>query len=138
MSNQPHRKMHLNAFFLGAGQHLAAWRHPDSRINGGFNLEHIKGLVQTAERAKFDAIFFADILGIPPARTPETRAQTVNYIGFEPVTLLSYLAAVTQKIGLIATVSTSYLEPFHLARKFASLDRRQTGSRRPDRAVAAR
>jgi alkanesulfonate monooxygenase len=82
----------------------------------------MKQLAQIAERGKFDAIFFADILGIPPAPTPETRAQTVNYIGFEPITLLSYLAAVTKNIGLIGTVSTAYLEPFHLARKFASLD----------------
>lgn len=120
MSNK--RKLHLNAFLLGAGQHLAAWRHPESQTNGGFNVQYFKKLAQTAERGKFDAIFFADILGIPPAKTPETRAQTVNYIGFEPITLLSYLAAVTEKIGLIGTTSTSYLEPFHLARKFASLD----------------
>jgi len=122
MAENLKHQMHLNAFLLGAGQHLAAWRHPESNIDGGFNLEHIKQLVQTAEKGKFDAIFFADILGIPPAPTPESRAQTVNYIGFEPITLLSYLAAVTKNIGLIGTVSTTYLEPFHLARKFASLD----------------
>jgi N-acetyl-S-(2-succino)cysteine monooxygenase len=121
----PHKntpKMHLNAFLLGAGHHLAAWRHEKGQADGGFNLRHATQLAQTAERGLFDAIFFADILGLPPAIKPEIREQTLNYIGFEPITLLSYLAAVTKHIGLIGTASTTYLEPFHLARKFASLD----------------
>jgi alkanesulfonate monooxygenase len=127
MADKIKRKMNLNAFLLGAGQHLAAWRHPESKTNGGYDLENISRLAQTAERGKLDAIFFADILGIPPAPTPEARAQTVNYIGFEPTTLLAYLAAITKKIGLIGTVSTTYIEPFHLARKFASLDHLSKG-----------
>lgn len=127
MSKKGNRKMHLNAFLLGAGQHLAAWRHPDSKADGGYDIENIADMTKAAERAKFDAVFFADILGIPPAPSPEARAQTVNYIGFEPITLLSYLAAITKQIGLIGTVSTSYTEPFHLARKFASLDRLSKG-----------
>jgi alkanesulfonate monooxygenase len=121
MSNKNVKQLNLNAFILGAGQHLAAWRHPESQIDGGFNIDHYKQLAKTAERGKLDAIFFADILGLPPA-TSDVKSQTVNYIGFEPVTLLSYLAAVTEHIGLIGTVSTAYIEPFHLARKFASLD----------------
>jgi len=122
MSEIKNRQMNLNAFLLGAGQHLAAWRHPEAQIDGGFNIKHFTQLAQTAERGKLDAIFFADILGLPITSNADVKAQTVNYIGFEPVTLLSYLAAVTKHIGLIGTVSTAYIEPFHLARKFASLD----------------
>jgi len=116
------RQLHLNAFLLGAGHHLSAWRHPDSQIDAGLNIDNIKKIIQTAERGKLDAVFFADILGIAPTKDPDVRAQTVNYIGFEPITLLSYLAAHTSHIGLIGTVSTAYSQPYHLARKLASLD----------------
>jgi len=116
------RQLHLNAFLLGAGHHLSAWRHPNSQIDAGLNIDHIKRLVQTAERGKLDAVFFADILGIAPTKDPDVRAQTVNYIGFEPITLLAYLAAHTSHIGLIGTVSTAYSQPYHIAREFASLD----------------
>ncbi|EHQ28922.1 LLM class flavin-dependent oxidoreductase [Mucilaginibacter paludis] len=126
MSNQVNRQMHLNAFIMGTGQHLAAWRHPLSQRDGVFSISHYKQVAQIAEKGLFDALFFADNLGLQPA-PPESRAQNANFFSLEPITLLSYLSAVTEHIGLISTVSASYLEPFHLARKFASLDHISNG-----------
>lgn len=115
------RQLRLNAFLVSTGQHLASWRHPESVEGAAFSVEHYKNLAQIAERGKFDAVFFADALGLYEA-PEDIRAQNGNFFFLEPLTLLSYLSAVTERIGLISTVSTSYLEPYHLARKFASLD----------------
>jgi FMN-dependent oxidoreductase (nitrilotriacetate monooxygenase family) len=121
MANQTKKQLHLNAFLLGTGQHMAAWRHPNSLVGGNFSPEHFKNLVQIAERGKFDAIFLGDVVGLA-ANTPEVRSQNASTFSLDPLTLLSYLSTFTQHIGLISTVSTSYLEPYHLARKFATLD----------------
>ncbi|MCU6794343.1 LLM class flavin-dependent oxidoreductase [Paenibacillus sp. WQ 127069] len=103
------RKLHLNAFIRGAGHHEAAWRHPDTHPELSLDIQHFIQLAQTAERGLLDSLFLAD-----------------GYVGktnkLEPFTFLSALAAVTRHIGLIATVNTTYNEPFHIARKFASLD----------------
>ncbi len=108
-------------FLQATGHHVAGWRHPGAQADAGRNLAHYIALAQRAEAAGFDALFLADgvaIRGMNDATLPRTaRAAT-----FEPLTLLSALAAVTQRIGLVATVSTTYNEPFHVARKFASLD----------------
>jgi alkanesulfonate monooxygenase len=108
---------------MSSGHHLAAWRHPDTPIDGGLNFQHFRQLAQTAERGKFDMIFFADGVAVwRRGKTAETLSRSGQVVHFEPLTLLSALAVVTEKIGLAATVSTTYNEPFHLARKFASLD----------------
>jgi alkanesulfonate monooxygenase len=121
MSNTEKKQLHLNAFLLGSGQHVAAWRHPQSKANANFSPEHYKNLVQIAERGKLDAVFFADNVGF--VSTPrEISARSATLLFLEPLTLLSYLSAFSKNIGLISTVSTSYTEPYHLARKFASLD----------------
>ena len=119
------RKGHLRlgAFLYPTGHHIAAWRHPDSRVDAGRNFRHYVQLAQAAEAAKFDLIFLADGAG--------TRGDDVDFLSrtahsyvaqFEPLTLLSALAAVTERIGLVGTASTTFNEPYHIARKFASLD----------------
>lgn len=115
------RKLRLGAFIPGAGQHVAAWRHPDAQADGGLNLEHYKRIVQTAERGKFDAMFLADGLAANFGGNL-AAGHSDKGASFEPVTLFSALSVVTQNIGFIATASTTYEEPYQLARKFASLD----------------
>jgi len=115
------RQIHLGAFLQGVGHHLAAWRHPQTDPAGATQLEHFKNLARIAERGKFDAIFFADNVGLPGAPAQILTKAVIPYY-FEPLLLLSALAGATQRIGLVATVSTTYLAPFHLARKFATLD----------------
>ena len=110
------RQLHLNAFLMGNGHHEAAWRHPQSRPEDTLSAQHYAALAQIAERAKLDSIFFAD--GLAVGRN--VRYNTANNL--EPVTLLSAIAVLTERIGLIATASTTYHEPYQLARKFASLD----------------
>lgn len=115
------RQIKLGAFLQSVGHHLAAWRHPEVDPKNATRLEHLKHLAQIAERGKFDAIFFADGLGWPQI-DPQLLAKGAPTYFWEPLTVLSAIAQVTENIGLISTISTSYLPPFHLARLFASLD----------------
>ncbi len=110
------RSLHLNAFLLDAGHHEAAWRHPDSEPERIYDVDWFRGIAQRAEAAKLDAVFLADI----PARVSETPYCTAHAL--EPLTLLSAIAGATSRIGLIATASTSFTEPYNLARLFSSLD----------------
>ncbi|WP_405978113.1 LLM class flavin-dependent oxidoreductase [Streptomyces sp. NBC_00158] len=110
------RTLHLNAFLMNAGHHDAAWRHPASSPERVTDVRYFQELARTAERGRLDSIFFAD--GV--ALWGKARYNALG--GFEPITLLSAIAAVTEHIGLIATVSTTFNEPYNLARKFASLD----------------
>lgn len=119
--------MKLGLFINPAGHHQAAWRHPGSQADAGINFSHYAEVAQLAEKAKFDAIFLADNQGVR-AGDPEARHRVSQYVAnFEPLTLLSALAAVTQRIGLIATASTTYNYPYQVARKFASLDHISNG-----------
>lgn len=115
-------QIRLGAFLPAAGHHVAAWRHPDAPTNGGLSFAHYKGLARIAENARFDMLFLADGVAVRRALDPETLSRTGHIDHFEPLTLLSALSAVTEHIGLAATVSTTYNEPYHIARKFASLD----------------
>jgi alkanesulfonate monooxygenase len=101
--------------------HTGAWRYPDAVPDANFNFPLIKQLIQTLERGRFDAFFMADHLAVlnMPLEALK-RSHTVT--SFEPFTLLSALAGVTEHIGLMATASTTYDEPYHIARRFASLD----------------
>ncbi|MEU9919942.1 LLM class flavin-dependent oxidoreductase [Streptomyces griseoluteus] len=110
------RQLHLNAFLMNAGHHDAAWRHPRTQPERVTDLRYFQHLAQTAERGRLDSVFLADGLAL----WGKVRHNALG--GFEPLTLLSALAAVTEHVGLIATVSTTFNEPFHTARKFASLD----------------
>jgi N-acetyl-S-(2-succino)cysteine monooxygenase len=114
--------MRLGAFFNPTGHHVASWRHPRAQADAGINFQHYLDITRTAERGKFDMVFLADNLGVRQAHM-EALSRSAQYIAnFEPLTLLSALATHTTHIGLVATASTSYNEPFHVARKFASLD----------------
>jgi len=113
------RTLSLGAFIMATGHHVSAWRHPDVPADGGLDFRLYKRLAQVAEAAKFDAVFVADSVAAPTAEIASRMARSDH---FEPLTLLSALAAVTERIGLVATVTTSYNEPYHVARKFASLD----------------
>ena len=116
----------LGAFLLFTGHHVAAWRHPAASV--GVNFENYVELAKLAEAAKFDAVFFADGVGVrlKDIESASRKAHSGVY-PFEPITLLSALSAVTKNIGLIATASTSYSDPFNLARQFASLDHLSSG-----------
>ncbi len=113
------RQMKLGAFLMATGHHVAAWRHPDVPANAGLDFKHYRHLAQVAEAAKFDALFVADSVA---AATGDIASRMARSDHFEPLTLLSALSAVTDHIGLIATATTTYNEPYHVARKFASLD----------------
>jgi FMN-dependent oxidoreductase (nitrilotriacetate monooxygenase family) len=116
-------RMRLGAFLYPGGHHVAAWRHPASQADAGVNVAHYRQIARTAEAAGFDLLFLADGVSIRGDDLDALSRTAIRYVGqFEPLTLLSYLAAVTERIGLVATASTTYNEPFHVARKFASLD----------------
>jgi len=115
------RQLHLAAFMRPVSIHTGAWRYPGASPDANFNFEHLKAFAQKLEAAKFDAFFMADHLAVlnMPINALK-RSHTVT--SFEPFTLLSALAPLTERIGLVATASTSFDEPFHIARRFASLD----------------
>ncbi|MEV7009802.1 LLM class flavin-dependent oxidoreductase [Streptosporangium sp. NPDC051022] len=110
------RTLHLNAFLMGVGHHEAAWRHPRTDPALITDVRHYQELARIAERGRLDSVFLADGLAL----WGDVGHNAIG--GLEPLTLLAALAAVTEHVGLIATVSTTYNEPFHVARKFASLD----------------
>ena len=115
------KQMHLGAFMRPVSIHTAWWRHPDSAPEANFSLKHLMQCIQTLERGKFDAFFMADHLAV--LNMPiEALKRSGTVTSFEPFTLLSALAMVTERIGLIATASTTYDAPYHIARRFASLD----------------
>ncbi|BFG79704.1 LLM class flavin-dependent oxidoreductase [Paraburkholderia terrae] len=120
-ARQHQRQISLGAFLMETGHHIAAWRHPDTHATGGLDFAHYAQLAQIAERAKFDAIFFADSVSVRDTHLP-SLSRTARADHFEPLTLLSALSVVTSHIGLVATVSTTFNEPYNVARKFASLD----------------
>ncbi|MFA5909930.1 MAG: LLM class flavin-dependent oxidoreductase [Vicinamibacterales bacterium] len=118
----------LILFVTANGHHLAAWRHPSVPRDAGHSFAHFKDIAQRAEAAALDAIFFADVAAFHlPRETPEAAEYGARAGHFEPITLLSALSAVTTRVGLICTASTTYNEPYHIARKFASLDHLSSG-----------
>ena len=122
----PMKHMHLGAFMRPVSIHTAWWRHPDSAPEANFSLKHLVQCIQTLERGKFDAFFMADHLAV--LNMPiEALKRSGTVTSFEPFTLLSALAMVTERIGLIATASTTYDAPYHIARRFASLDHISSG-----------
>ena len=110
----PH--MHINLFIQGRGHHEAAWRHPKSSPLPLTDIRYTVELAQKAEAGQFDSIFLADVLGL----WNDVESTPFNWL--EPITALAAVAMATSRIGLIATCSTTYTEPYNLARQFASLD----------------
>lgn len=119
-----HRKgqLRLAAFFNHTGHHAASWLHPQAQIDAGVNIDHYVSLARSAEQAKFDCIFFADSAAVRDGDMNAIRRAAQYTAYFEPTTLLASLAMVTEHIGLVATATTSYNEPYNIARRYASLD----------------
>src|SRR5215469_1773559 len=115
------RQLRLGAFMRPATIHTGAWRYPGAYADANFNFGHMQRFIARLEDAKFDAFFMADHLSVlnMPIEALK-RSHTVT--SFEPMTLLSALAVTTKHIGLIATGSTTFDEPYHVARRFAALD----------------
>jgi len=120
------RQMKLGAFLWATGHHIAAWRHPKAHVTAGIDIDHYIRLARTAEAAKLDMIFCEDAAGLREANV-QIASQTSRSIGFEPISLLAAIAVQTGRIGLVSTASTSYNEPYGLARTFASLDQLSGG-----------
>ncbi len=115
------RTLHLGAFMRPVGIHTAWWRYPGGYPDANFNFAHLARFAQTLERAKFDTFFMADHLAV--LNMPiEALKRSATVTSFDPLTLLPALAVVTERIGLVATASTTYDQPYHVACKFASLD----------------
>ena len=115
------RQLHLNLFIHSRGHHEASWRHPDTSPLPLTDIRYYQDLAQRAEAAKFDSIFLADQLALGGDAAQAARTW------LEPITVLAAVAVATQRIGLIATCSTTYTEPFNLARQFASIDHISNG-----------
>lgn len=110
------RQLHLNAFLRNVGQHEGAWRLPETNLAGFTDIDHYLHLARTAERGLLDAIFFADHPVL------KNRSQDRLFDTLDPLTLLAALSTGTQRIGLVATASTTYNDPYSLARRYATLD----------------
>ncbi len=115
------RQLHFNLFFHSRGHHEASWRHPATSPLALTDIRYYQDLARRAEAALFDSIFLADQLALG-----EDVAQAAR-IWLEPITVLAALAVSTNRVGLIATASTTYTEPFNLARQFASIDHISNG-----------
>ncbi|MEA2950278.1 MAG: hypothetical protein QOI40_5608 [Alphaproteobacteria bacterium] len=126
MRHSTTRQLHLGAFMRPVGIHTAWWRYPGAWPDANFNLKHLVDFIQTLERGRFDAFFMADHLAVLNISMAALR-RSATVTSFEPLTLLSALAMVTQRIGLIATASTTFDEAYHIARRFASLDHISNG-----------
>ncbi|WP_250465522.1 LLM class flavin-dependent oxidoreductase [Caballeronia sp. GAFFF2] len=115
------KKMHLGAFLHGFGHHQAGWRHESTNLESEFSFQHYLHLTRTAERGSFDLVFLADSAGFRDWDISALKRMPRVAV-MEPLTLLSALAVSTEHIGLVATTSTTYNEPYTVARMFASLD----------------
>ena len=120
------RQLKLAAFFNPPGSHMSGWRLPDA-VPTDMEFSEYANVAQVAERGLMDMVFFQDSAAVPPAITlagkdTEAAAGAAKAVRIEPMTLISALAVVTKHIGLVATGTTSYNEPFHIARRFLSID----------------
>jgi FMN-dependent oxidoreductase (nitrilotriacetate monooxygenase family) len=120
------KQLHLGAVMRPVAIHTAWWRFPGAFPDANFNLKHLVRFIRTLEQARFDAFFMADHLAVLNMPMQALR-RSATVTSFEPMTLLSALAMVTERIGLVATASTTFDEPYHVARRFASLDHISNG-----------
>src|SRR6478752_4643178 len=116
------RMMHLGAFVHETGQHVAAWRHPGAHARTGASFAEMVETAQLAERGRMDFLFLADSAAVDLDGSPDARGRMGKVVKFEPMTILAALAAVTKHLGFVATSTTTFNEPYTLARQFASLD----------------
>ncbi|MFJ2618010.1 LLM class flavin-dependent oxidoreductase [Glutamicibacter sp. NPDC087344] len=125
--NQQHQgQMALGLLLSPASSHIAGWRHPEAMSNAGESFDEVLAVAKSAEEAHLDFVFLADELCAPDA-DPKILSRDPVIYRFEPLTLLAALAVTTKRIGLVATQTTTYNEPYHIARKFASLDNLSNG-----------
>ena len=115
------RQLHFNVFVMNRGHHESAWRHPEAEKMPSTDFGVYQWIAKTAEKGLLDSIFIADALSL----TPDIALQSINWC--EPLTTLGALSVTTENIGLIATASTTYSEPYNLARQFSSVDRMSGG-----------
>ena len=115
------RKLHLNLFIHSRGHHEASWRHSASSPLALTDIGYYQDLARRAEMARFDSVFLADQLALGGDVAGAARTW------LEPITVLAAVAVATTRIGMIGTASTTYTEPFNLARQFASLDHISNG-----------
>lgn len=121
MTSPPSRRLHLSVFIRNIGQHEAAWRAEGTQPADITRFEHYRNLALTAERGKLDAIFFADHPVL------KERTEDRPWDALDPLTLIAALAGVTSRVGLVATASTTYNDPYSVARRFATLDHVSNG-----------
>lgn len=114
-------QMRLMVLPINTGGHMAGWRHPDAYAGGLHDIGYFLKVALAAERGKFDAFFLADMPGFRQLRGRDAFSR-LDVVKLEPITLLSALAVQTKHVGLVATASTSFTQPYHVARMFASLD----------------
>src|ERR1700743_3089641 len=119
--------MKLGLFLAGPGHHVAAWANPKVASNAGQSLQHYVEIAKLGERGRFDFLFNADSNSTFGPDDVNVWKRTIAAMRLEPLTLMGALAAVTTHIGLVSTATTTYLEPFHVARQFASLDQLSGG-----------
>jgi FMN-dependent oxidoreductase (nitrilotriacetate monooxygenase family) len=123
--------LRLGGFFSVPGNHLAGWRHPDAIPTYDMDFQGYAHITQVAEAAKFDCIFFQDTVGVSGsrqlARGERARSKLSRTVKLEPTAALAALAMVTERIGLVATATTTYNEPYNIARRFMSIDHMSEG-----------
>jgi N-acetyl-S-(2-succino)cysteine monooxygenase len=121
------RQLHLNGFLKGAGEYHAGWRVPTNPPDAGTNIRFLAEQVRRLEAATFDSVFLPDLLGVPDDPPEVTERVAWSNDTLEPTTVLAALSTLTTHIGLVATASTSYNQPYTVARVFASLDHLSRG-----------
>ena len=125
------RQLKLGAFLSVPGNHLAGWRHPDASVTSDMDWKQYLHQAQVAEAAKYDTIFFQDTAAVNGsralARGDRSRAKLSRTVKLEPTAVLAAVAALTTHIGLIATATTTYNEPYNIARRFAAIDQISEG-----------
>jgi FMN-dependent oxidoreductase (nitrilotriacetate monooxygenase family) len=113
--------MKLLAFLMQTGGHIAGWRHPDAAPAALTDIAYFRQCAATAERGLFDGVFIADSVGYPPAKSADVFA-CLETPKLDPASIIAHLSATTSQIGFICTASTSYSQPYELARRLASID----------------
>lgn len=116
------KQMALGLFVYPAGHHIAGWRHPDATWRGMEGFGPYRDIALAGENARYDFLFLADGLGVINPSSDNVSAYMPPISQFDPLMVNAALASVTSKIGLVATISTTFNEPYHIARKLASLD----------------
>ena len=121
------RQLKLGLFLQETGHHVAGWRHPQAPADAGRDFRHQAELARLAESAKFDLVFIQDSYAMRGINNPDALSGTARALTWDPITALSALAMVTEHIGLVGTATTTYNEPYTIARQFACLDHISAG-----------